>query len=209
MKVAGVLRQCQAQLDLAGSVPDGVGEGLSYQTHEGETLYCRPGRVAVIQDLRFGKHGADPAPRTASGLDEGRDGPQVRQGSDLAGVGAQHGDELAHGGQGGIGRVTHRGQRAAQSFLASQGQAGGGLHLDRGEAVAHQVVELSGQAEALGRNRLGRGDADVEGLVLGDPAPGGGQQVGEYHGTDEDQAGECSDQEDGSVPAGACRRVGV
>ena len=62
VKVAGVLRQCQAQLDLAGSVPDGVGEGLSYQTHEGEALYRRPRRVATLQDLRFGKHGADPAP---------------------------------------------------------------------------------------------------------------------------------------------------
>ena len=75
--------------------------------------------------------------------------------------------------------------------------------------MAHQVVELSGQAQALGRNRLGRGDADVEGLVLGDPAPGGGQQVGEHHGTDEDQAGERAGDQDGSSPAVACRRIDI
>ena len=44
-------------------------------------------------------------------------------------------------------------------------------------------MELSGQAEALGRNRLGRGNADVAGLVLGDSAPVGGQQVGQDNGT--------------------------
>ena len=62
VKVAGVLRQCQDQLDLAGSVPDGVGEGLSHEADEGEALYRRPRGVAPLQDLRFGKHCADPAP---------------------------------------------------------------------------------------------------------------------------------------------------
>ena len=75
--------------------------------------------------------------------------------------------------------------------------------------MAHQVVEFSGQAQALGRNRLGRGDTDVKGLVLSDPAPGGGQQVGEYHGTDEDQADERAGNQDGSSPAVACRRVDI
>ena len=131
----------------------GVGQPLLDGAQHGQPLEEGPGAVGARQlggvrevglQGQSGGHGRPHGPV---------DAVQVGGRHGVAGAAPQRSHQVAHLVQAGRGRLLDRGQRRGQGLRLPHRQGGGGLHLDRGQAVAQEVVELARQLQPLGRRR--------------------------------------------------------
>ena len=157
-------------------MPGHVGDGLGERAAEREALGQGPGGVPGGQGGGVGQLGAEGEVGGQDGGDGGGQGGEVRLRGGAAVVAAQDPDHVAHGRQGRVRGVAHGGECLAQVGLVAQGQTGGGLHLDGGEGVPHEVVQLAGDGQALGAHRGGGGVGDEAVALLGGAACGRGVQ---------------------------------